>query len=145
MVADDPTTAEAPLSVVLGVSGMTCSTCSAAVEDVVSKVCNTGSQANHTAYHRKCFTAMYAKCALHSHCDHKLDCCHHAPLVLLPAVRQVPGVVSVVVNLASNSAKVVYDPHVTGPRSCIDAIEDAGEGAGTGQCLEHIHACEAPI
>lgn len=50
---------------------------------------------------------------------------------------QVPGVVSVTVNLASSSAKVVYDPCVTGPRSCIEAVEDAGEGPAM---LSHVYS-----
>lgn len=39
---------------------------------------------------------------------------------------QVPGVLSATVNLAINTATISYDPHVTGPRSCINAVEDAG-------------------
>ncbi|WIA09268.1 hypothetical protein OEZ85_008676 [Tetradesmus obliquus] len=41
-------------------------------------------------------------------------------------VKQVPGVVSVAVNLATNTALIAYDPAVTGPRSCLEAVEGAG-------------------
>jgi Cu+-exporting ATPase len=39
---------------------------------------------------------------------------------------QVPGVLSVSVNLATNTAAIAYDPAVTGPRSCLEAVEAAG-------------------
>lgn len=34
--------------------------------------------------------------------------------------------VSVAVNLATNTALIAYDPAVTGPRSCLEAVEGAG-------------------
>ena len=50
----------------------------------------------------------------------------HCAAVLPPSSPQVPGVISVSVNLATNTAKVEYDPQSTGPRSCIQAVENAG-------------------
>ncbi|KAF6262536.1 hypothetical protein COO60DRAFT_1458566 [Scenedesmus sp. NREL 46B-D3] len=41
-------------------------------------------------------------------------------------VGKVPGVVSVSVNLATNTAAITYEPALTGPRSCLQAVESAG-------------------
>jgi hypothetical protein len=47
-------------------------------------------------------------------------------LLLCFTTSQVPGVLSVSVNLATNTAVITYDPAVTGPRSCLGAVESAG-------------------
>ena len=56
------------------------------------------------------------------------------------ALRAVPGVKGVAVNLLQNSAQVTFDPDATGPRTVLEAVEDAGfearvedqAGAGAG-------------
>jgi copper chaperone CopZ len=53
---------------------------------------------------------------------------------------QVPGVVSVSVNLATNTALIAYDPAVTGPRSCLEAVESAGFDASLANTGAHA-AC----
>jgi Cu+-exporting ATPase len=50
----------------------------------------------------------------------------HPRHATLPTPLQLPGVLSVTVNLATNSAAVAYDPALTGPRACLAAIEAAG-------------------
>ena len=42
------------------------------------------------------------------------------------ALRAVPGVRGVAVNLLQNSAQVTFDPDATGPRTVLEAVEDAG-------------------
>lgn len=53
---------------------------------------------------------------------------------------QVPGVVSVSVTLATNTALITYDPAVTGPRSCLEAVESAGFDASLANTGAHA-AC----
>eukprot|EP00879_Flechtneria_rotunda_P003747 GHRR01003986.1.p1 GENE.GHRR01003986.1~~GHRR01003986.1.p1 ORF type:complete len:789 (+),score=295.50 GHRR01003986.1:658-3024(+) len=41
-------------------------------------------------------------------------------------IKQIPGIMAVTVNLAVNTATITYDPITTGPRSVIEAVQDAG-------------------
>jgi len=46
------------------------------------------------------------------------------------AISAVPGVASANVNLATNSARVAFDPGTTGAATVVDSIRDAGYGVG---------------
>eukprot|EP00775_Hariotina_reticulata_P009333 gene9333-9497_t len=164
--ADTPP-AETALSVaVVAVGGMTCSMCSAAVEDVLLKVHGVVSASVNLATNAASITFDPASTSI-SNCVAAIEdagfegrlqsvspvsgpgigeggtaeaaagpacavlsvggmTCSVCSAAVEDVLLKVPGVLSATVNLAINTATISYDPNVTGPRSCINAVEDAG-------------------
>eukprot|EP01113_Clastostelium_recurvatum_P010878 TRINITY_DN1546_c0_g1_i5.p1 TRINITY_DN1546_c0_g1~~TRINITY_DN1546_c0_g1_i5.p1 ORF type:complete len:1033 (+),score=318.68 TRINITY_DN1546_c0_g1_i5:73-3171(+) len=137
---------------VFGVSGMTCASCVSIIESCVgaregvyaisvgliqerAEVKFDPTKVNEEQIAEEIesvgFTAKHIPQAEHNTVRLNISgmTCSSCVNIIESSVSQAQGVVSVVVNLATETAQVVYDPDVSGSRDIIACIEDVGFGA----------------